>query len=173
MRYIPMTEQDRQAMLASTSISTVDELIADITEHRRRAERLNLPPALSDAELLRHMKELADANVNLTETVSFMGGGVYDHLIPSIVKHLISRGEFLTAYTPYQAEISQGVLQSIFEYQTLIAELTGMDAANASMYDGATALAEAALMACNATRREIVVLPDNLHPEWKEEIGRA
>ena len=97
-----------------------------------------------------------------------MGGGAYDHLIPAIVKHLISRGEFLTAYTPYQAEISQGVLQSIFEYQTLIAELTGMEAANASMYDGATALAEAALMACNATRRNVVVLPDNLHPEWQE-----
>jgi glycine dehydrogenase subunit 1 len=168
MRYIPMTEQDRQAMLASMGISSVDELFSDIPEHLRMSEKLNLPPALSEAELMRHMRELAGANVNLTETVSFMGGGVYDHLIPSIVKHLISRGEFLTAYTPYQAEISQGVLQSIFEYQTMIAELTGMDAANASMYDGATALAEAALMACNASRRVVVVLPENLHPEWKE-----
>ncbi len=168
MRYIPMTDQDRKAMLASMGISSVEELFADIPEHLREAGELNLPPALSEAELIRHMKALAEKNVNLEDTVSFMGGGVYDHLIPAIVKHLISRGEFLTAYTPYQAEISQGVLQSIFEFQTLIAELTGMDAANASMYDGATALAEAALMACNATRRSVVVLPHNLHPEWKE-----
>lgn len=168
MRYIPMTAQDRQAMLDAMGIASVNELFADIPEHLRMSRDLNLPPALAEAELTRHMKALASKNVNLEDTVSFMGGGVYDHHIPAIVKHLTSRGEFLTAYTPYQAEISQGVLQSIFEYQTLIAELTGMEAANASMYDGATALAEAALMACNATRREIVVLPDNLHPEWKE-----
>ncbi|NLM54949.1 MAG: aminomethyl-transferring glycine dehydrogenase subunit GcvPA [Firmicutes bacterium] len=168
MRYIPMTEHDRQAMLASMGISSVDELFADIPEPLRSAGDLNLPPALSEAELVRHMKALARKNVNLEECVSFMGGGAYDHLIPAVIKHLISRGEFLTAYTPYQAEISQGVLQSIFEYQTLIAELTGMEAANASMYDGATALAEAALMACGATRRNVVVLPENLHPEWRE-----
>jgi len=168
MRYIPMTEQDREAMLASMGLASVEELFGDIPEHLRTAGALDLPPALSEAELIRHMKALAKKNTNLEDTVSFMGGGVYDHLVPAIIKHLISRGEFLTAYTPYQAEISQGVLQSIFEYQTLIAELTGMEAANASMYDGATVLAEAALMACNATRRDEVVLPANLHPEWKE-----
>jgi glycine dehydrogenase subunit 1 len=99
-----------------------------------------------------------------------MGAGAYDHLIPSIIKHIVGRGEFLTAYTPYQPEITQGVLQSIFEYQTLICELTGMEASNASMYDGASALAEAALMACAATRRELVVLPGSLHPEWRDVV---
>ncbi len=170
MRYIPTTEHERKEMLESIGVDSIAELFADVPPKIVLNEPLPLPEALSEAELVRHMEQLAEKNLNLTEIVSFMGAGSYDHLIPSIVKHLISRGEFLTAYTPYQAEISQGVLQSIFEYQSLIAEITGMEAANASMYDGATALAEAALMACGVTRRDLVVLPDTLHPEWREVV---
>lgn len=170
MRYIPTTESERKEMLESIGVDSVAELFDDIPPQMILDNPLPLPDPLSEAELVRHMEQLAEKNVNLKEIVSFMGAGSYDHLIPSIVKHITGRGEFLTAYTPYQAEISQGVLQSIFEYQSLIAEITGMEAANASMYDGATALAEAALMACNATRRELVILPDTLHPEWREVV---
>ena len=170
MRYIPTTELERKEMLKSIGADSIADLFADVPPEMLLNEPLPLPKALSEAELVRHMEQLAKKNLNLTELVSFMGAGSYDHLIPSIIKHLTSRGEFLTAYTPYQAEISQGVLQSIFEYQSLITEITGMEAANASMYDGATALAEAALMACNATRRELVILPDTLHPEWREVV---
>src|SRR5690554_4045401 len=167
MRYIPLTQTEREEMLAVLGLESVEELFAEIPREMVLTDDLPLPDALSEAELIEHFRQLAAKNKDLTSVVSFMGAGAYDHLIPSAISHLVGR-EFLTAYTPYQAEISQGVLQTIFEYQTLIAELTGMEAANASMYDGATALAEAALMACNATRRNVVVLPDNLHPEWQE-----
>ncbi|NLJ81080.1 MAG: aminomethyl-transferring glycine dehydrogenase subunit GcvPA [Firmicutes bacterium] len=168
MRYIPLTDQEKQEMLEEIGVESVDELFEDIPSRMLLKEPLPLPAALSEAELIRHFQELAAKNVDLSQTVSFLGGGAYDHLIPSIIKHIAGRGEYLTAYTPYQAEISQGVLQSIFEFQGLIAELTGMEAANASIYDGATALAEAALMACAVTGRKKVLLPATLHPEWKE-----
>lgn len=170
MRYVPLTKDEKQEMLAILGITSVEELFADIPKEMRFKGDLELPEALSEVELLRYFKELAKKNTDLISVKSFMGAGSYDHLIPSIIKHIVGRGEFLTAYTPYQAEITQGVLQSIFEYQSLIAELTGMEAANASMYDGASALAEATLMACAATRRELVVLPSTLHPEWQEVV---
>ncbi len=166
MRYIPTTQEERERMLAALGIQSLEELFQAIPSHIRSDPSRVLPEPLAESQLLRHMQELASQNQDTQALVSFMGAGAYDHLIPAVVNHVTQRGEFLTAYTPYQAEISQGVLQAIFEFQTLIAELTGMDAANASMYDGATALAEACLMACNAARRQKVVLPATLHPEW-------
>ncbi|HHY14745.1 MAG TPA: aminomethyl-transferring glycine dehydrogenase subunit GcvPA [Firmicutes bacterium] len=170
MRYLPLTKTEREQMLSGLGMETMQELFAEIPREMILTEDLPLPRALSEAELMEHFRQLTEKNKDLSSVTSFMGAGAYDHLIPSIIPHLIGRGEFLTAYTPYQAEISQGVLQSIFEYQTLIAELTGMEASNASMYDGATALAEAALMSCAVTRRETVVLPATLHPEWQEVV---
>ena len=168
MSYIPNTQQEQMQMLKACGLSEIDDLFSQIPTTLKLKQPLNLPGPLAEASLIKHMNILASKNINLDTATSFLGAGAYDHLVPSVIKHLVSRGEFLTAYTPYQAEISQGVLQSIFEFQTLIAELTGMEAANASMYDGATALAEAALLACNATRRRKVGLPANLHPEWIE-----
>ena len=170
MRYLPLTQEEKAEMLQILGVDEVEELFDDIPEGIRLREELDLPGALSEAELVRHFAELAGQNKNLKEVVSFLGAGSYDHLVPALIKHIVGRGEFLTAYTPYQPEITQGVLQSIFEYQTLICELTGMEASNASMYDGASALAEAALMACAATRRELVVLPSTLHPEWRDVV---
>lgn len=170
MRYIPLTNGEKQEMLKTVGIKKLEELFEDIPQEMMLDEDLNLPEALSEAELVRHFKELAAKNNDAARSISFLGAGSYDHLIPSVIKHIVGRGEFLTAYTPYQAEITQGVLQSIFEYQTLISQITGMEAANASMYDGASALAEACLMACAATRRELVVLPSTLNPEWKDVV---
>ncbi len=170
MRYLPLTQEEKQELLESLGIETVEELFRDIPQSMRLTADLDLPAPLSEAELVRHFLDLAGRNNDLKKSVSFLGAGSYDHLVPSMIKHIVGRGEFLTAYTPYQAEITQGVLQSIFEYQTLITELTGMEASNASMYDGASALAEAALMACAATRRELVVLPSTLHPEWQDVV---
>jgi glycine dehydrogenase subunit 1 len=123
---------------------------------------------MSEQELVKHVKGLADKNKTVEEYSSYLGAGAYEHFIPSFVDQLLLRSEFYTAYTPYQPEISQGTLQAIYEYQTLVCELTGMDAANASMYDGASALAEAALMACDATRREKVLVLQTVHPEYRE-----
>lgn len=170
MRYIPLTNDEKQEMLKTIGVETVEELFEDIPQEMILDGDLDLPEALSEAELIRHFKELAAKNNDATKSVSFLGAGSYDHLIPSMIKHVVGRGEFLTAYTPYQPEITQGVLQSIFEYQTLISEITGMEASNASMYDGASALAEACLMACAATRRELVVLPSTLNPEWQDVV---
>ncbi|HPT83088.1 MAG TPA: aminomethyl-transferring glycine dehydrogenase subunit GcvPA [Limnochordia bacterium] len=170
MRYIPLTKDEQQEMLASLGLERIDDLFQDIPAEAMFRGELDVPGPLSEAELIRHFRTLAEKNKDATKLVSFLGAGVYDHLVPSIVKHLIGRGEFLTAYTPYQPEITQGVLQSIFEYQTMICELTGMESSNASMYDGASALAEACLMACAATRREQVIIPATLHPEWKEVV---
>ena len=170
MRYIPLTNDEKQEMLKTIGIETVEELFEDIPQEMILDGDLDLPEALSEAELICHFKELAAKNNDATKSVSFLGAGSYDHLIPSMIKHVVGRGEFLTAYTPYQPEITQGVLQSIFEYQTLISEITGMEASNASMYDGASALAEACLMACAATRRELVVLPSTLNPEWQDVV---
>jgi len=170
VRYIPITEDERREMLTSLGLEKIDDLFQDIPQEAIFQGELDVPGPLSEAELIRHFRELAAKNQDATKLVSFLGAGVYDHLTPSIIKHIIGRGEFLTAYTPYQPEITQGVLQSIFEYQTMICKLTAMDAANASMYDGASALAEACLMACAATRRELVILPATLHPEWQEVV---
>ena len=161
--YIPLTDDDRRAMLATVGVASVDELFADLpAEHRDPP--LDLPPALSEAELLRELTELAARSRSTDEQLSFLGAGAYRHYIPSVVDHIIRRGEYLTAYTPYQPEISQGTLQTIFEFQSLVCELTGMDVANAGMYDGASALAEACLMACSVTGRARILVLDTVHP---------
>lgn len=170
MVFIPNTLTEQKKMLQALGYSSIEELFAEIPEAVRLHGPLNLPKPMAEHELLKYMNSLAAKNQNLDQVVSFLGAGSYDHIVPSVIKHLIGRGEFLTAYTPYQAEISQGVLQAIFEFQTLIAQLTGMEVANASMYDGASALAEAALLACHVTRRRKVAIPKNIHPEWQEVV---
>ena len=165
--YIPNTEQDRSQMLSSLNLSGVAELFADIPASVRLDQPMNLPPAASEWELMKELKELAGRNVHVEDAVSFLGAGAYHHFIPSVVDAVISRSEFYTAYTPYQPEISQGILQAIFEYQTLIANLLGMEVSNASVYDGATALGEAALMACSHTRRNRVLVARTVNPDHR------
>jgi glycine dehydrogenase subunit 1 len=164
-RYLPLTEEDRREMLAAIGVDSVDELFTDIPEGVRYRGRLNLPEGLSEPELVRHMKRLSQKNTSFDQAVSFLGAGAYEHHIPSVVDHIISRSEFYTAYTPYQPEISQGELQAIFEFQTMICELTGMEVANSSMYDGPTALAEAAGVAAAATRKKKILVSRAVHPE--------
>jgi len=167
-RYLPMTDQDRQEMLRTIGVESVEELFQEIPENVRFKGRLNLPEPLPEPQLLKHMNRLANKNASFDNHVSFLGAGVYEHHIPSVVNHVISRSEFYTAYTPYQPEISQGELQAIFEFQTMICELTGMDVANSSMYDGPTALAEAAAMALATTRSKKIVVSRAVHPEARE-----
>ena len=140
-RYLPMTEQDQKEMLDVIGISSIDELFADIPEKVRFKGEYNIKPAKAESALLKELSQLAAKNADSRQYASFLGAGVYDHFKPIIVDHVISRSEFYTAYTPYQPEISQGELQAIFEFQTMICELTGMDLANSSMYDGGTWLA--------------------------------
>lgn len=166
--YIPNSPNDEKLMLDSIGINTVDELFEDIPAEIRLGRKLNLGEGMSELELGRHIKALAGKNKNTDELTCFLGAGAYDHYIPSIIKHITSRSEFYTAYTPYQPEISQGTLQVIFEYQTMISNLTGMDASNASMYDGATACAEAAIMACESTRRKSIAISKTVHPETRK-----
>jgi glycine dehydrogenase subunit 1 len=167
-RYLPMTEDDKKVMLEAVGVKSVDELFADIPEQVRFKGEYNIKPKKSESALLKELAQLAAKNANLKTHTSFLGAGVYDHYIPTIVDHVISRSEFYTAYTPYQPEISQGELQAIFEFQTMICELTGMEVANSSMYDGATALAEAAMLACGQTKRKKVLVSSAVHPEAKE-----
>lgn len=155
-------------MLDLLSLGHTDGLFEDIPADVRLNRPLEVQGGLSEMELAKHMADLASRNTGTDQTICFLGAGAYDHYVPSAVKHILSRSEFYTAYTPYQPEISQGVLQSIFEYQSMIRLLTGMDAANASMYDGASALAEGALMACAATRRDHIVVAQTVHPEYRE-----
>ena len=153
-RYLPMTEQDREEMLKAIGVSTVDELFADIPEKVRFKGEYNIKKAKSESSLTKELSQLAAKNADAANMHHFLGAGVYDHYKPIIVDHVISRSEFYTAYTPYQPEISQGELQAIFEFQTMICELTGMDVANSSMYDGGTALAEAGTLAAGHTRKK-------------------
>jgi glycine dehydrogenase subunit 1 len=164
-RYLPMTELDKKSMLESVGVKRLAELFADIPENVRFKGPLNVESELAEPEIVKFMGSLANKNVNMKEYTSFLGAGVYDHYIPSIVNHVISRSEFYTAYTPYQAELSQGELQAIFEYQTMICELTGMDVANSSMYDGITALAESALLSAGVTKKKKVIVSSAVHPE--------
>jgi len=166
--YLPLTDQERQEMLNAIGISSVEELFADIPAAVRLQRGMSLPPTLSEGEALRHLAQLAGKNKNMRDCVSFLGAGVADHFIPAAVKHVTGRSEFYTSYTPYQAEISQGVLQAIFEYQTMICRLTGMNVANASLYDGATALAEGAILACGATRRGKILVSRTVHPYYRK-----
>ena len=167
--YIPNTTGEQAEMLASLGIDSIDQLFADIPAEFRNPT-LDLPAPLSELEIQRELSGLAAKNRPLGSGPSFLGAGSYHHFIPAIVKSLITRGEFLTAYTPYQAEASQGTLQVIYEFQTLICNLYGMDVANAGMYDGATSLAEAALMACRVTKREKVALADTVSPAYSAVI---
>jgi glycine dehydrogenase subunit 1 len=167
-KYIPVTDAERAEMLAVIGVDSVDALFADIPSAVRLDRPLNLPPALSDPELMAHLKRLAERNVDCDRATCFLGAGAYDHYVPSVVWHLAGRGEFLTAYTPYQAELMQGELQAGYEYQSMLCELTGMDVANASMYDGASATAEAAVMARDVTKRDEVIVSTAVHPEYRE-----
>lgn len=169
-RFIPSTTFQRQEMLKQIGHKTIEDLFEDIPKEVRLSRRLDLPEALSEYELLRHMKALADKNINASDHVCFLGAGAYDHFVPSVIDALLSRQEFYTAYTPYQPEISQGILQAIYEYQTMICEITGMDIANASLYDGANALAEAMLLAYQSTKRQEVVIANTIHPESRETL---
>ncbi|RAV20616.1 aminomethyl-transferring glycine dehydrogenase subunit GcvPA [Paenibacillus contaminans] len=164
-RYLPMTEQDRAQMLETIGISSTEELFADIPASVRFQGTLNIEGPLSEPAMLKHMKALAGKNADFDRYASFLGAGIYDHHIPVVINHVISRSEFYTAYTPYQPEISQGELQAIFEFQSYICELTGMAVANASMYDGPTALAEAGALASGATKRKQIVVSRAVHPE--------
>lgn len=168
MSYIPNTDADRAAMLKAIGVNNIDELFRDVPEVLRYPE-LKLPAPLSEMEILRELREISEYNVDLEHAPCFLGAGAYRHFVPSVVGHVIGRSEFYTAYTPYQPEISQGTLQSIFEYQSMICALTGMDVANASHYDGATALAEAVLMSVSVSRgkRRKVVLSAGVHPEYR------
>lgn len=162
-RYLPLTEKDKNEMLDTIGISDISELFNDIPEKVRFKGDLNIKPKKSETSLLRELNSIAGKNITTETHVSFLGAGVYDHYIPTVVDHVISRSEFYTAYTPYQPEISQGELQAIFEFQTLISELTAMDVANSSMYDGPTAFAEAATMASGKTRKKKVVVSKGVH----------
>jgi glycine dehydrogenase subunit 1 len=167
--YIPHTEADEQEMLAEIGVASIDDLFREIPQNLRvQPGSLSLPSALDEVRLAGHLKELSAKNVNLEDVTCFMGAGIYDRFIPSTVNTVISRGEYLTAYTPYQPEASQGYLQTIYEFQTMIAELYGMDLANASMYDGATALAEAAIMATGIKHRDKVAVSDAVHPHYRQ-----
>ncbi|WP_066047093.1 aminomethyl-transferring glycine dehydrogenase subunit GcvPA [Robertmurraya korlensis] len=169
-RYLPMTETDKKAMLEQIGISDVQELFNDIPESVQFKGEYNIKKAKSETALLKELTLLAAKNADLRSHTSFLGAGVYDHYMPVIVDHVLSRSEFYTAYTPYQPEISQGELQAIFEFQTMICELTGMDVANSSMYDGGTALAEAAMLSSGHTKRKKVLLSSTVHPETKEVV---
>jgi len=169
-RYLPMTEQDQKEMLDVIGVSTIDELFSDIPEKVHFKGLYNIKEAKSEAALAKELAQLAAKNKDTSSNVSFLGAGVYNHYKPIIVDHVISRSEFYTAYTPYQPEISQGELQAIFEFQTMIAELTGMDLANSSMYDGGTALAEAGMLAAGHTRRKKLLVSGALHPEYKDVV---
>ncbi len=168
MRYLPLTEADRQAMLNSIGAPSVDALFRDVPESARLAAPLDLPAHQGEIEVERAMAALAAQNVPAGSVASFLGAGAYRHHVPATVDHLIQRGEFLTAYTPYQPEASQGTLQALYEFQTLVAMITGMEVANASMYDGATSCAEAVMMAHRVTGKRRAILSGALHPHWRE-----
>lgn len=171
MPYIPHTAKDIEKILKAVGAGSVEELFSQLPAASRLKGPLAIPKGMSEQELLSHLKALSSKNSTVEEYSSFLGAGAYNHYIPSIVDSVISRSEFYTSYTPYQPELSQGTLQAIFEYQTLVCQLTGMDVANASLYDGATSVAEAVLMARRITGREGIVLASALHPEYRETVA--
>ena len=170
MSFLSLTEQDREQMLETIGVDSIDELFEQIPVGVRLGRALELEPALSEPELVVHLTELAARNIDTGREVSFLGAGIYDHYVPAVVDAVLARGEFLTAYTPYQPEMSQGVLQAIFEYQTAICELTGMDVSNASGYDGTTVAADACYLARQATGRSRVVLTEALNPQVRQVV---
>jgi glycine cleavage system P protein (glycine dehydrogenase) subunit 1 len=170
LSYLSLTERDREQMLAAIEVSSIDDLFRDIPAGVRFGRELDLDPALSEQELTRHLEELAARNVDTGRELSFLGAGIYDHYVPAVVDAVLQRGELLTAYTPYQPEMSQGVLQAIFEYQTVICELTGMDVSNASGYDGTTVTADACFVAKHATGRAKVVVTEATNPQVRQVV---
>jgi glycine dehydrogenase subunit 1 len=170
LSYLSLTERDREEMLAAIGVSSVEELFRDIPEGVRFERELDIGPSLSEQELSRHLEELAARNVDSGKELSFLGAGIYDHYVPAVVDTVLQRGELLTAYTPYQPEMSQGVLQAIFEYQTVICELTGMDVSNASGYDGTTVAADACYVAKHATGRTKVVVTQATNPQVRQVV---
>jgi glycine dehydrogenase subunit 1 len=168
--FLGLTDSDREEMLATIGVSSVDELFRDIPQGVRLQRKLDLEPALSEPELVAQLSALAARNDDTSRELSFLGAGVYDHYVASVVNTVLSRGEFLTAYTPYQPEMSQGILQAIFEYQTAICELTGMDVSNASGYDGATVAADACYLAKHATGRAKIVVTEATNPQVRQVV---
>src|SRR5580692_5637616 len=169
MRYLPKSPQEREEMLQGAGVRTIEELFQSIPEQFRLREPLPLPGPMSEAEIIKYFQ--ARAAENSRGCTSFLGAGVYQHLRSVVTDALVQRGEFLTAYTPYQAEISQGTLTWIFEFQTLMSQLTGQEVANASMYDGSTALTEAILMATRLTGRKQVIIGRSVHPEYRQVLA--
>jgi glycine dehydrogenase subunit 1 len=167
MRYIPNSPEEREEMLATVGLANAAELFRSIPAEVQLGRKLDITDPLAESEVIAEMERMAARNTAATKP-SFLGAGVYSHFSPTIVDHLIQRSEFFTSYTPYQPEISQGTLQYIFEFQTLVCQLTGMEVANASMYDGSTAMAEAYLMARRVTRRDKIVVAETVHPEYRE-----
>ena len=170
MGYLSLTDADRTEMLSAIGVASIDELFEQVPPGVRFDRELDVPEALTEVELVAHLSELAARNVHSGDELSFLGAGIYDHYVPSVVDVLLSRGEFLTAYTPYQPEMSQGVLQAIFEYQTVICELTGMDVSNASGYDGTTVAADACFVAKHTSDRSKVVLAETLNPQVRQVV---
>ena len=171
MRYLPLTEDDRRAMLGRIGVKSIEALYSDVPEKVLLKGPVDLPPVMGELEVERYMTGLAAKNLGAGSCPSFLGAGAYRHHIPASADHLIQRGEFLTSYTPYQPEVTQGTLQYLFEFQTQVALLTGMEVANASMYDGATATVEAVMMANRVTRRSRAVISGGLHPHYREVIA--
>lgn len=169
-RYIPNTEADSKTMLQSMNMNSIDDLFSNIPKELIFDRKLNLNDALSEIEVSKYVKDISGKNKSIDDLTCFLGAGAYDHYIPSIIKHLAKRSEFYTAYTPYQPEISQGTLQAIFEYQTMICNLTDMDVSNASVYDGATATVEAALMATENTKRNSILISKAVSPEVRKVV---
>ena len=173
MRYLPLSQTDRAAMLDAIGVAGIDELYRDVPEAARTAAFAELPPHQGEMEVERALGALAARNLAAGAAPSFLGAGAYRHHIPASVDHIIQRSEYLTSYTPYQPEISQGTLQSLFEFQTQVALLTGMEVANAGMYDGSTACAEAVLMASRVTKRQRAVISGGLHPHYRDVLGTS
>src|SRR5712691_2239564 len=167
MSYIPNTPEDQEAMLTTLGLPSLEALLSPVPENVRLRRPLNLPPALSEPDLKRVLASMAAKNNNLDTTISFLGAGSYDHAIPSVVPHLQRRSEFVTSYTPYQPEVSQGMLQAIYEFQTMVCQITGLDIANASLYDGSTAVIEAVLLAVGPGGRGEVVVSQGVDPQYR------
>ncbi|MGH9339044.1 MAG: aminomethyl-transferring glycine dehydrogenase subunit GcvPA [Acidobacteriota bacterium] len=170
MRYVSLTPEDKKQMLQTIGVSRIEDLFSTIPEGLILTRPLDIPEGTAETTLLRYFNSLGERNASAQTFSYFLGAGAYNHFIPTIIDSVISRAEYYTAYTPYQAEVSQGTLQAIFEYQTLICQLTAMEVSNASIYDGASALAEAVLMASRVTRRKKFLLPQNLHPNYRRVV---
>ena len=168
MDYVQITPRQRDEMLKAVGANSIDDLLKQVPDELRLARPLDLPAGMDELSLRHHLSDLAGQNQSASQKTCFLGAGVYDHFIPTVVDHLAMKGEFLTAYTPYQAEASQGSLQAFFEFQTMVCQLTGMDVANASLYEGATALAEAALMALNVTGKREIIVSQGVHPHYRQ-----